>query len=525
VSNEYAPLSAGTTARGVATSPLLAAGLLLVAAAVGLGAIGLSSAQPGPAIVWSSVALAVYCTGLLLLTGLSLGTGGLGLAAWRIGSWSLVWCVLAFGLATITWIAPQTGAAAEIVPASVMRALWLTAVAFTLLAAGYCAGPRAMAVRQAGRVTATLRRRFTDDIRSPAVPWLLFTIGLACQAATQATTGRFGYVGNVASSVSSASAYDQYLALAGECVPLAVAAAAVRAYRTGERGAWLTLGVLFTAAIILGAVGGTKQSFVVAILAVIIPRTVSRGRLPWGGVLAAVLSFLLLVIPFNLAYRASARGAVTLSTAGAVAAAPSILRQVVATDLRPSVLGQSASFLAQRIRSIDSPAIIMQRTPGQIPYSSPGQLAEAPVLDVIPRIVWPGKPILAVGYQVSQEYFELPSNLYTSSDVTPEADLYRHGGWIPVIAGMFLLGCLFRVLDDVADVSRNLHGSFLVILLFPQIVQAGSDWSTLLAGMPGIILLWLVVVAFSFGRQTAPVISIPLANRPLRKARPHASTR
>jgi hypothetical protein len=498
----HPPETAGTAPRGTA-APFLPMGLALVAVAVGLAVISVSSAQPDRSIVWAAVALAVYCGGLLLLTGVALGEDGLGLSAWRIGPWSLVWGALAFGLATITWITPQAGPSGEILPASVLRALWLMAVAFTMLVVGYCAEPRAIAVWQASRVTAALRRRFTDDIRSPAVPWLLLAIGLACQGATAATTGRFGYVGNVASSVSSASGYAQYLAVAGECVPLAVAAAAVRAYRTRARGAWLTLGVLFAAAIVLGAVGGTKQSFVVVILAVIIPRTTVRRRLPWGGVLAAVLFFLLLVIPFNLAYRASARGAATLSTAQAIAAAPGILGQVLATDLNPVVLGRSASFLALRIRSIDSPAIILQRTPGEIPYSSPAQLAEAPVLDVIPRIFWPGKPILAVGYQVSQQYFQLPANLYTSSDVTPEGDLYRHGGWIPVIAGMLILGCLLRVLDDVANPLRSVHGSFLIILLLPDTVQAGSDWSTLLAGIPGIILLWLIVVAFSFRRQAA----------------------
>ena len=69
---------------------------------------------------------------------------------------------------------------------------------------------------------------------------------------------------------------------------------------------------------------------------------------------------------------------------------------------------QSAGYLAQRIRTIDSPAIIMQRTPAQIPYSNPAQLVISPVIDLIPRILWPGKPILTVGYQISQEYYQLP---------------------------------------------------------------------------------------------------------------------
>jgi hypothetical protein len=507
VISDYRPPLAAWEQRAVVASPLLAAGLFLAAVAVGLAALALSALRPDTAIIWGALALAVYCTALLLLAGSAADYDGVGLATWRIGPWSLVWGALAFGLATMTWTGPQTGPSAEILPGSVLSALWMVAVALTMLTAGYCVGPFRLAGRLPARAAAGLRCRFTDEIRSPAVPWLLFVIGVVAQAASAALTGRFGYVGDVADSVSTASGYGQYLSIAGECVPLAVAAAAARAYRprpagTSDHAAWVTLAVLFTVAIVAGAVAGGKQSFVVAILAVLIPRTTSRRRLPAGALVAAVLFFLLLVIPFNLAYRASARSAsVTLSTGQALAAAPSILGQVAVSDLTPSVVGQSAAFLAERIRVIDSPAIIMQRTPAQIPYGSPAQLAEAPVIDVIPRVLWPGKPILAVGYQISQQYFEIPPGIYTSSDVTPEGDLYRHGGWVPLAAGMFLLGCGIRVLDDITDVRRSVHGTFLIILLFPGIVQAGSDWSTLLAGVPGMIVLWFGAVALSFTRQ------------------------
>jgi hypothetical protein len=503
VISDYRSLSRPNWDQRAGASSLLAPGLFLAAAAVALAGAALSASQATNAIIWGSVALAVYCIGLLLLTASLADYDGVGLVAWRIGPWSLVWGALSFGLATITWTGPQIGPPAEILPGSILRALWLVAMALTMLAAGYCVGPFRLCGRQARRAAASLGRRFTDEIRSPAVPWMLFAIGIVAQVASAALTGRFGYVGDVASSVSSASGYAQYLSIAGECVPLAVMAAALLAFETRTRGAWLTLIVLFIAAIVVGAIAGGKQSFVVAILAVIIPRTSAR-RLPAGALVAAALFFLLLVIPFNQAYRLSARGAVTLSTSEAVATAPAIFGQVVASDLSPSALWQSGTFLAQRIQSIDSPAIILQRTPGQIPYSSPATLAEAPVLDVIPRIIWPGKPILTAGYQVSQQYFGLPAEIYTSSDVTPEGDLYRHGGWVPLVAGMFLLGCGIRVLDDMTDVRQGAHGAFLILLLFPAVVQAASDWGGLLAGIPGMILLWFGVIAFSFARRPPP---------------------
>jgi hypothetical protein len=493
-------------AERAACSPFLTAGVLAVAVAVALGALAISSIWVDDQIRWGAMALAAFCCGLLLLMSAAARHDGLGLglASWRIGPWSLVWAAFAFGLATVSWIGPQAGSSAEIWPGSILRALAMIGVALALLTAGYCAGPYRLAATHARRATDGMGRRFTDEIRGPAVPWRLLGVGLAAQLGYAMLTGHLGYIGAVAASVTTASGYSQYLAVAGQCVPLALMAAAIRAYQAMTLRAWLAVAVILAATIATGAIAGGKESFVVAILAVVIPHGIVRRRLPIGAITAAIAIFLLVIIPFNQAYRASARGAVTLSTGQAVATAPAIARRVAASDLSLARLGESASYLAQRIRTIDSPAIIMQRTPSQIPYASPAQLLASPVVGLIPRILWPGKPILAPGYQVSQEYYQLPPQVYTSSDVTPEGDLYRHGGWIPLIVGMFLLGCLIRIVDEVTDLRRGAHGAFLILLLFPGTVQAGSDCAMLLAGVPGMVLLWLCVVTTSFARRTAP---------------------
>ena len=54
--------------------------------------------------------------------------------------------------------------------------------------------------------------------------------------------------------------------------------------------------------------------------------------------------------------------------------------------------------------------------------------------------------------------------------MTPIADLYRHGGWAPLIVGMFLLGCGVRLLDEILNVRENPHAIFLVLLPFPSLV-------------------------------------------------------
>ena len=131
----------------------------------------------------------------------------------------------------------------------------------------------------------------------------------------------------------------------------------------------------------------------------------------------------------------------------------------------------------------------------RVPIVSRGRVTGTALL-AVPRAIWYGKPILPSGYQFSHQYYGLPSTVYSSSAITPVGDLYRHAGWVPV--GMFLPGCGVRLLDDVLDVCGNPHAIFLVLLLFPSLVKAEDDWVTVVAGIPGTVMIWLLAVALTF---------------------------
>ena len=475
--------------------------MFLLAAAVMLSWRAVAGAgQPARAVVWGSLGLAAYAASLLCLAG---GRGkGLGLGRWWFGSWTAAWYAVAFGLASLTWAAPQTGTSAAISVSSVLRALWLVAVGMTAWAFGYLTGPGRLAERCGHRAMAALSLRFAPEVRSLLAPWSLYAIGTAARIAGAATTGRFGYVGDVQSAFTGTTGYQQWLSVLGLCAPMAVAAAALQSYRDRVPGARVSLAILFMAEIASGAATGNKQAFIVTVLAVAVPFTAARRTIPKGLLIFAVMAFLLIIVPFNQAYRNAARStAGTLSAGQAIEDVPGILKQTVVTGNAGGVLSSSASYMLARIREIDSPAIIMQRTPSQIGFLSPVQLVEEPVVALVPRALWPGKPIHDSGYQVSQEYYDLPRTVYTSSAITPVGDLYRYGGWIPVVAGMFLLGCGARFLDDVLDVSGNPHSALLFLLLFPSLVNQENDWAGMLAGIPGTLLVWLLGVCLTFRRR------------------------
>lgn len=474
-------------------------GLILLAVAVVLVAGALvTSDQPTRSVVWGGLALGAFALALLCLVRPD-HEPDLGLARWKLGSWILLWYGIVFGIATVTWSQPQSGVAGQIEVTSVLRALWLVAVGMAAWALGRRAGPGPFLRCGAARAVGALESRFAADIRSPTAPWLLYTLGLAARLASSATSGTFGYLGNPSSLVSTSASYGGILGALTLCAPLGLSAATLQVFRERRRGARVTLAILFVSELTLGAIAGNKETFVVAALAVVIPYNVVSRRLPKTALVVLGLVFLVVVIPFNQAYRGTVRQAsVTLTPAQAVSAAPTVFRQTLTGQSLLSVLPHSFAFLMQRIRQIDSPAVIVQRTPSQIAYLNPGELVEGPLIGIVPRAIWPGKPILVTGYQFNQEYFGLPPSLYTSTGETTIGSLYLHGGWLPTVIGMFLLGCGIRLIEDVIDIRASPHAVFLVVLLFPTLVQGEDDWQSVLTSLPGALLIWVLAVALTF---------------------------
>ncbi len=480
------------------TSPRPAAifALVLFATALVLLAGALDTAdQPTDAVVWGGLSLASFAGGLCCLVG-----GASGLARWKLGPWTMLWYSLTFGVASITWSQIQTGPPAQIAISNVLRALWLVAIGSTAWTVGYLAGPGWPVRRAFGRGMAAVSRRYGARVRGRWTPWLLYAIGATARVLVSASTHRFGYVGSLTGPVTSASSYQQVLGLISNCAPLAVCAAALRGF--GERAprAWATLAVLCVTEVAFGAVSGGKETFVLVALAIIIPMSAAHYRLPKTAIAGGILLFLVVVIPFNQAYRDSVTS--ELTPRQAMATTPGILRQITSPHSLLTAVPTSVTYLLQRLREVDSPAIIMQRTGTEIPFLDFAQMIEQPVADAIPRVLWPGKPILASGYQFSQEYFGLPSTVYTSSAITPLGDLYRYGGWLPVVIGMLLMGVIVRLLDSVMEVRKDPHAIMLIVMLTPALLLGESDWATTLASLPEIGVVWLLIVMLTFSRGT-----------------------
>jgi hypothetical protein len=474
---------------------------VLACTAVVLAGEALSAPLPAAAAAWGGMALAAWCVSLLTACSALTGRDGLGLAQWKLGSWFLLWCALTDGLASVTWAHPQSGLIAQILPASVARAEWLTAIAVSGWAIGYCGGSRRLPTAAGARIMHSVDTRHSGIVRGPMLPWLLYAAGTAARLAEAILTGHFGYAGSVTVAVSSAAWYQQTLGLAALACPLAITVAGLRVYRERTRGARATLAALFIIEVAAAAAMAQKGQLVVAVVAIAVARASAGRGMPRVLITVATVLFLLIVIPFTAAYRDEIRsGPVDLSPSAATAVAPAVAVSAVNTA-SAGTIPKALSYLSERLQEIDAAAVVMQKTPSQTPYDNPVQIPETLATDFIPRVLWPAKPILDAGYQFSQQYYDTPPSEVTAASITPEADLYRYGGWVSTLLGMLALGWFIRVLDDVLDIRKNPSATLLVVLLWPTLATPEGTVTSMPIALALAALAWLAVTALTFRRK------------------------
>ncbi|MBE3199552.1 MULTISPECIES: hypothetical protein [Parafrankia] len=449
-------------------------------------------------ITLRSVALTLECISAIMLVGARCGRSG-GLGQIRLGPWYLAWTGLVLGLLTTTWTAPQVGLVAQIDRASVLEALKVVSLAVAIWTAGYLLtlGRAATAVaRKFGRLAAPGSH---FRLRSPAVPWILASAATGARLLLLAL-GQYGYLGDVSTRVSASSAFAYPLSVAAN---LGVAALMIATVDLGRHGGARRRACVATLALIeiaFALISGMKGQFVITIASACVAYVAVRRRLPVRVLGSAALVFVFVVIPFNAAYRDLVRGHDShLGTGAALSSAPDLLSSTVSDRGSGSAESNGTTkYLSGRLRGIDSIAIVVQRTPAIVPERDPRELVLAPILTVIPRALWPTKPIAVNGYTFNQDYYGADPSLYTAAAVSPIADLYRYGGLLVVAAGMFLLGGFCRIVDDVLHPFSDPRYVVIFVPIVLLFVTHERTYSDIIANFPLQFGVSLVVCRFAF---------------------------
>jgi len=470
----------------------LTAGLVLVMVGLCVSTVVLAyPATPGGQVgsLWLSVggAVGVGCGSFVLARR---RIGMLGTPRWpRMGPLFSACYALVFGVFSLGWLAPQTGAATVVAPAQVPPAVALATIGLACWVAGYLLGAPG-GVRRAGRSLVDRMFSGTDWMfRFPSVPIVVYLVGVVARL-YQLRTSQFGYLQNGGSALTSPSAFGQVTSLLADFAQFGLILAALDAFIVSRSfRSRIVLVVMLFAEVANGLFAGSKGSVIVSLASAGIVAVFAYDRLSRRAVVTGVI-VVLIVFPSTAAYRYSIRNSTTQSVSTGLAARSLVqtLKTTISGLTPRGLFVDSPAAVASRLREVDNVAIIRQKSPSVIPYQPWTDLVVAPMIDWVPRLVWPSKPVLSTGEEFSVEYYGLPPTLITASAITVPGDLLKHGGIVPLGVGMLLLGVLMHTLDMVIDPSRDLRRLLLFIPLLTLMIPSESDTTTLLLGVVGMFV-------------------------------------
>ncbi len=112
-----------------------------------------------------------------------------------------------------------------------------------------------------------------------------------------------------------------------------------------------------------------------------------------------------------------------------------------------STLNSGFNTFAERIDLVSSVAVVVSNYEQLAPYEESYGLDNNILKDLssfmVPRVLWPDKPVASEPHQYSDLYFNYSEN---SFGITPMGDLIRNFGPIGVPIGMLIIGLLLRIL-------------------------------------------------------------------------------
>lgn len=471
---------------------------------VGVGLLGLAIALE------ALVGVALGYLALALLTGV--GSGCVAVSLWRarpaeekrfisLGAVFCLYYAMSYGFAVLGASPPF---AQRLLPNG-LEAVDLTALPVGILA--WLIGYRLLDVPP---LTSAARRIILPKTSitpvSPSTLLALFFTTVIVRLWLIFSGAGYGYLRDVVDATTSASSLIQYLVLYGDfgtvILGLAIVASGhAPSHRAGYRRTYLWI---LPFEVLLSLLAGNKSGvllllvMVVACLAAAGKLTVSPRRVALFGLVGVLVVFPLIGTYRDILRPESGR---QLSSAQAPAAAVTALNETASTVAAGPVAYGRFAFdqTAGRLREIDRAAVAIRAHDSGKPYTSPTEMAERVATGLVPRPLWPDKPLNLYALEVSRGYYGLSTRVISASSLSPLGDAYRHGGLPMVAVSLAILGAFVRFLDDMLAPK---HSIWLVPLLVAAIpLVRGGDLAGLLVAAIRYFLVIGVLYRFLFIRS------------------------
>ncbi len=158
-------------------------------------------------------------------------------------------------------------------------------------------------------------------------------------------------------------------------------------------------------------------------------------------------------------------------------------------------LRETGEFLLFKRSMLSTFAYTLHLTPDSIPFWY-GYTYTSLLTTMIPRLLWPDKPKADLG-QVYGHRYELldPWDLATSMNLPQLIEFYINFNVEGVVIGMFLLGCIYQLLDQKINVRGSGDGTLLIAaIVFSRMMNVESDFSMIF----GQVIQMIIIYYFTF---------------------------
>lgn len=180
-----------------------------------------------------------------------------------------------------------------------------------------------------------------------------------------------------------------------------------------------------------------------------------------------------------------------------------LLRDEVDANGVAATVANGWEVAVSRSATLDLLAIVVHMTPRDIPYW--GGETYVWLMGVwVPRVIWPSKPTMTLGQDFGHRYnFLHPTDVYTSINLPFLVEFYANFGAAGVLAGMFIVGLLYRLLDLLLNVpGQSILRSLASLAIMLPLLNIESDFGLAFGGLFLNTIAFYAVLRFLGGRVT-----------------------
>jgi hypothetical protein len=267
--------------------------------------------------------------------------------------------------------------------------------------------------------------------------------------------------------------------------------------RFRSRSALMLLPITVIPTSLLGFFTGSKEAALMVPFMIGLTTVVDRRRLRIRWVVLAVIAIVLLY-PTQIFYRDVILDGYRLNVVDALSRPAATVQRTLdfVGSSRPSeYLREGFEATSYRLDGLAVSSVIIRDTPSVSPFQY-GRTFELFFAALVPRFLWPEKPVITLGRWINDVYGAGPE-IASNTAVSQVGEFYLNFGTAGVIAGMFLFGAMLRLAHEVLLRGRPTMPALLatVIIVYNLVVRSEGNLASALAGT---IMAIVPVVAMHF---------------------------